>query len=204
MRRTRSSTPAAGSPEIAAEVKAAMEAQGLSPKMDDKRGWDHGVFVPMILINPKADVPVIQLSVLSSEDPETHLRMGAALYELRKQNIAIIGSGFASYHNMRGFGMMRHASPPELAKFRSDSGEWNDAVTGAAMAEPKKDKWDGFKAWRQFPHADDMHPARAGEHFMPLIVCAGAVGEGEKGHSFKDEYIGMDIFTYYWGADEVN
>src|ERR1700755_2925454 len=64
-------------------------------------GWDHGVFIPLLLIHPKADIPIIQLSVLDSEDPSTHYKMGQALSQLRDSNIAIIGSGFASFHNLR-------------------------------------------------------------------------------------------------------
>lgn len=80
---------APGQPDVAREVKAALEEQGLTASLDPKRGWDHGVFIPMMLVAPKAEVPIVQMSVLESEDPETHLRMGAALARLRESNIAI-------------------------------------------------------------------------------------------------------------------
>ncbi|KFG82793.1 hypothetical protein MANI_110786, partial [Metarhizium anisopliae] len=97
--------PAPGDPPIAREIKSLLDAHGLRARLDPSRGWDHGVFIPMLLVNPAADVPIVQVSVLESEDPEHHLRIGAALARLRARNIAIIGSGFASLHNfaaMRG------------------------------------------------------------------------------------------------------
>jgi len=171
--------------------------------IDPKRPWDHGVFVPLSLVAPAADIPIVQVSVLLNEDPDRHLRMGAALRALRRDNIAVVGSGFASFHNL---GTMRAlASWPldKRAAFKKDSDAWNEAVTGAVTAPAAKDRWDSIKQWRKFPHADTMHPPGGGEHFMPLIVCVGAAEEGEETKLYKDMYTGVDIFTYYWGGEEV-
>lgn len=70
-------------------------------KSNTKRGYDHGVFVPLIVMYPKADVPVIQISILKSLNPEAHFRMGVALRELKSEGFLILGSG-ASIHG--GFG----------------------------------------------------------------------------------------------------
>ncbi|KAJ6441531.1 calcium-translocating P-type ATPase, PMCA-type [Purpureocillium lavendulum] len=195
--------PAPGEPDVAARVGEAFAAQGLKPELDPKRPWDHGVFVPLTLVAPEAEIPVVQVSVLLNEDPDRHLRMGAALQALRRDNIAVVGSGFASFHNL---GTMRALSMWPLEKraaFKKDSDEWNDAVTGVVTAATAKDRWDGIKAWRSFPHADTMHPPGGGEHFMPLIVCVGAAEEGEETKFYKDTYTGVDIYTYYWGGEEV-
>ncbi|KAK4095648.1 hypothetical protein Purlil1_444 [Purpureocillium lilacinum] len=195
--------PAPGEPDVAARVGEAFAAQGLKPDLDPKRPWDHGVFVPLSLVAPAADIPIVQVSVLLNEDPDRHLRMGAALRALRRDNIAVVGSGFASFHNL---GTMRAlASWPldKRAAFKKDSDAWNDAVTGAVTAPAAKDRWDSIKQWRKFPHADTMHPPGGGEHFMPLIVCVGAAEEGEETKLYKDTYTGVDIFTYYWGGEEV-
>lgn len=189
--------PAPGSPSVAQEVKQALEEAGLQPKLDAKRGWDHGVFIPLSLAIPKADIPVVQLSVLASEDAVTHMRMGQALARLRESNVAIIGSGFASFHNL---GMMRRlmmGGSGEKKAFREVSEAWNGALTKAA------ERPEELKGWRAFPNADIMHPRNGGEHFMPLLVCAGAAREGEVTRRYADEFVGVEINTYYWGGDEV-
>lgn len=145
----------------------------------------------MMLIHPSATIPIIQLSVLSSEDPTAHYRMGTALHALRSQKIAIIGSGFASFHNMRLWGQTRN---PEFRK-RNDA--WSDAV-GEAIGEPDAGKREErLSRWREFPGAYEMHPRGGAEHFLPLVVCAGAAGEGSA-KMYKDEFNGFDMFSYYW------
>lgn len=192
--------PAKGEPAIAEEVAAALKAEGLDDVvLDPKRGWDHGVFVPMTLVNPAADIPIVQMSVLASEDPTKHLRMGRALRALRSKNIAIVGSGFASFHNLRVMMSMRNADPARQTEIHGISRKWNEALTEVVDKNP----WEGLQGWRKLPGADVMHPPRGGEHFMPLIVCAGAAGQDEKAKWYKDGYLGVDIYTYYWGADEV-
>ena len=84
---------APGSPEVAQRVKEVLTQAGFAPRMDPKRGWDHGVFVPLTLLWPKADVPIVQMSVLENQDAEEHLRMGKALAKLRDENVMILGSG---------------------------------------------------------------------------------------------------------------
>ncbi|KAI9148051.1 4,5-DOPA dioxygenase extradiol [Paramyrothecium foliicola] len=192
--------PAPGDPDVAREVKAALEAEGLEPELDGQRGWDHGVFIPMLLVAPEAKVPIVQVSVLESEDAETHLRMGAALAKLRESNIAIVGSGFASLHNLRTMFQLM-ASEQAQSAFRPKSDAWNKELTGAVGLPTRAERTEKLKGWRQFPHANDMHPRDGGEHFMPLLVCAGAAKDGEAMGKYIDGFVGLDIFTYYWGAE---
>ena len=132
---------APGSPEVAQELAQAMREEGLNPALDDEREWDHGVFIPMMLVRPQADVPIVQLSVLDSEDPDQHFAMGRALRKLRENNIAVIGSGFASFHNLRvmmGGGMSR----PD---FKGRNDEWSNAVTEATLEPDVEKREAGFK-----------------------------------------------------------
>ena len=156
----------------------------------------------MALAHPAADVPIVQISVLRSEDPTTHLRMGRALRSLREDNIAIVGSGFASFHNLRAMMAMRYGGG-DVERIKAISEKWNAALTAAVTAPGSDERWKGMQGWRGLPGADVMHPPRAGEHFMPLIVCAGAAGDEEETRLYKDDYMGVDIYTYYWGAEQV-
>jgi aromatic ring-opening dioxygenase catalytic subunit (LigB family) len=147
----------------------------------------------MMLINPSANIPILQMSILSSESPREHFAYGRALAKLRSQNIAIIGSGFASLHNLRQMfnGNIRR---PE---FKTLNVEWSKQVTEAAQTESLEERGRKFEQWRSFKGAYDMHPREDPDHFLPLIVCAGAGGEG-KAKAYADEFMGLDMWSYYW------
>lgn len=87
------------------------------------------------------------------------------------------------------------------AAFRVKSDEWNNELTSAVEQPTRSDRTQRLKGWRRFPHADDMHPPRGGEHFMPLLVCAGAANDGETAGKYIDDFLGINIYTYYWGAE---
>lgn len=160
---------APGDPELAKRIQATLQKAGIDSKLDPKRGWDHGVFVPMMLINPSADIPIIQISVLSNQDPEKHYKLGQVLYQFRKEGIAIFGSGM-SYHNMREFQLSRH-----LKKVINE--EFDEFLSNACTSSNDKRKAQ-LIVWDKQPGALEAHPPRAAEHLMPLIVIAGAGGEG--------------------------
>ncbi|KAJ0169833.1 hypothetical protein K1T71_014439 [Dendrolimus kikuchii] len=159
---------APGDPTLANDIHERLKKAGIKSVLDDKRGWDHGVFVPMILINPSADIPIVQISVLENQDPQEHYKLGQVLYDLRKEGVAIIGSGM-SYHNMREFRYGRY-------KAEVVNKEFDDFLFKTCTAEDDKRR-DGLLKWREQPGATDAHPIRAAEHFMPLIVIAGAGGK---------------------------
>lgn len=161
--------------------------------MRSMTGWDHGVFVPMILIHPAANIPIIQLSVLASESPSAHFRLGRVLSALRDHNIAIVGSGFASMHNIRHMFSGIARTPP----FKALNDAWSAQVKDAVMTEDIEERGEKFEGWRGWKGAWDMHPRGGAEHFLPLVVCAGAAGES-KAKAYSDEMVGLDMFTYYW------
>ncbi|KAF2641976.1 extradiol ring-cleavage dioxygenase [Massarina eburnea CBS 473.64] len=183
---------APGSGEVAELVRGVLEKEGIKSAKDEKRGWDHGVFVPMTLINPKADIPIIQLSVLNSESPSAHYAIGRALATLRSENIAIIGSGFASLHNMRAM----FTGQTKIPTFKKLNEEWSESILDAVQTKDVEERGKKFEGWRQWPGAYDMHPRGGAEHFLPLIVCAGA--GGGKAKAYADEFMGLDMWSYYW------
>ena len=156
-------------------------------------GWDHGVFVPMMLINPKADIPIIQLSVLSSENAQQHYQMGLALAQLRSRNIAIIGSGFASFHNLR----VMFSNTMESPEFAKRNAAWSEAVSKSVTIEDPTERGKQLEEWRTWPNAYESHPRGGAEHFLPLIVAAGAGGD-QAAKSYSDEFRGIPFYSYYW------
>ncbi|KAJ5510934.1 hypothetical protein LT330_006350 [Penicillium expansum] len=193
---------AKGSPAIAEDVKKVLAEEGLAPILNMKRGWDHGVFIPFMLINPAADIPIIQLSILASEDPAQHLRMGRALSKLLDSNIAILGSGFASIHNNSKVVPLIINDTRASAKLIKGVSEWNAALTAAVTKERMEDRAKALEGWRGFVHSYEMHPPGAADHFMPLLVCAGAAKDEVAG-TYKDDFFGVDIWTYYWSDIHV-
>ncbi|KAB7768315.1 DODA-type extradiol aromatic ring-opening family dioxygenase [Xanthomonas maliensis] len=87
------SYPALGSPPLAAKISELLRHAGIEHAVDSQRGYDHGVFVPMLIIDPEASIPVVMLSIRSDLDAAVHLRMGEALAPLRDRNILLLGSG---------------------------------------------------------------------------------------------------------------
>lgn len=155
--------PAPGDPELAGRVRALLGAAGLPSAEDPERGFDHGTFVPLKLTWPRAEVPVVQLSLVRGLDPRTHLAIGRALAPLRDEGVLLLGSGM-SFHNMRGFGN------PQARPASEGFDGW---LQGAVAAAPA-DRDAALTAWAQAPFARACHPRE--EHLLPLMVVAGAAG----------------------------
>ncbi|MCB5362349.1 dioxygenase [Pusillimonas sp. CC-YST705] len=99
--------PAPGEPALAQHIATLLTQEGVAAGVDPKRGFDHGVFIPLKLVFPKAEIPVVQLSLRADLDPAAHIRAGRALASLRDEGVLIVGSGM-SFHNMRGYGDPRY------------------------------------------------------------------------------------------------
>jgi aromatic ring-opening dioxygenase catalytic subunit (LigB family) len=159
----------------------------------DVAGWDHGVFVPMLLINPKADIPIVQLSVMPSESPAQHYAMGRALSSLRDSGVAIVGSGMPTFHNLR----ILYSGGANDRGVKTRNAQWSETLTNAVNTEDVEERGKKLDSWREWVGAKEAHPVGGVEHFLPLLVCAGAAGEG-KGESFADELGGMMQYSYFW------
>jgi aromatic ring-opening dioxygenase catalytic subunit (LigB family) len=175
---------APGSPALAARVRELLGAAGLPTAEDPERGYDHGVFVPLLLSTPAADIPVVQLSLRADLDPQAHLAAGRALAPLRDEGVLILGSGM-TWHNMGGF------SPAFTAKSQAF-----DAWLGEAMADPGR-RDEAIRQWDQAPFAREAHPRE--EHLAPLFVAAGAA-QGEAGRvAFRDHAMDVALSGYRFG-----
>ena len=181
--------PAPGSPELAQRVEKLLAAAGFKTDEDAERGYDHGVFVPFMLVYPDADVPIVQLSLQEGLDPATHLAMGRALAPLRDEGVLIIGSGM-SYHNLRE--LLGNGSRGNDASERFDS--W----LTQAVEDPDPGARDNHLAhWSEAPGALNAHPRS--EHLLPLMVAAGAAGDDRGRRVFNDRIWGKAISGYQFG-----
>ncbi|NMC45239.1 MAG: dioxygenase [Chloroflexi bacterium] len=183
--------PAPGDPILAGKVFNALQAHGIPAKMDDKRGFDHGMFVPLKLMYPDASIPVVQLSLLAGLDPAEHIRMGNALADLQNENILILGSGF-SFHNMNAFfyGRSADGSDPHNEAFQ----RWLiQTCTVEGIDKPNRE--ERLINWESAPYARYCHPRE--EHLLPLHVCAG-ISDAPGKLVFEGEVIGKKAIAVLW------
>jgi len=178
--------PAPGAPALAERIVALLKGAGLPARTDPARGFDHGVFVPFLLIDPEASIPVVPLSLKADLDPAEHIAAGRALAPLREEGILIVGSGM-SYHNMRGF------RTPSATRPSAVFDQW---LTNAIEA-PQDAREAALAHWAEAPAGRLSHPRE--EHLLPLMIAAGA-GEASAGAKvFGDNVMMADISGYRFG-----
>jgi aromatic ring-opening dioxygenase catalytic subunit (LigB family) len=182
--------PAPGDPDLAEAVRGALEGKGFSTRADAERGLDHGVFIPLTIMYPEADIPCVQLSLIKGLVPAEHLAMGEALAGLDRENLLIIGSGF-SFHNMRAF----------FAQDTDETRAWNEAFeqwlieTCSAPSLDGEERKERLLGWESAPHARYCHPRE--EHLMPVHVCCGATNRPSAAH-YRLNIIGKRASAYRW------
>lgn len=180
--------PASGDPELAEHVKDLIIGTGLTCDLDYERGLDHGAWVPLMLMYPQADVPVVQLSIQSSLDPDSHLKVGRAINKLCDENILIVGSGGA----VHPLGYAGFSFGGETDEWALQFNDWlKDAVT--------RGDENHLVNYRQLaPYPERAHPYP--DHYMPLVAAYGAAGEEVKGkvihHSWYMGDLGMDAYDF--------
>lgn len=184
--------PAKGSPSLAKRVRELLGLADIASAEDATRGFDHGAFVPLMLMYPNADIPVVLLSMKSNYDPLEHIQLGEALAPLREEGVLIIGSGL-TYHNMRGFGQ----SSSRVASVEFEQ-YLNNAITDANPALRN----EKLIAWEQAPYASVTHPRE--DHLIPLMVIAGAAKDSIGKRLFMDEAFGVVMASYIFNPPLCN
>lgn len=150
---------APGSPELARRAAALLREAGHPARVDAQRGWDHGVFIPLKVMFPRADIPVVAMSLQAGLDPRAHCDFGQALRPLRDEGVLLIGAGM-SYHNLGDF----EAHAPDSFAFH----DWLDQALAGDLGQRREQ----LAQWRRAPGGLASHPRE--EHLLPLMVASGA------------------------------
>ena len=182
--------PAPGDPALAARLVDALTEKGIAARQDYERGFDHGLYIPLLLMYPEADIPCVQLSLLSSLDPKKHLGIGEALSDLAGDNILVLGSGF-SFHNLKVLLSRDPGGPdPENEAFET----WLvETCTSTSIDETERAH--RLSNWERAPAARYCHPRE--EHLLPLHVCYGVTRRACAGHAALS-IMGKKSSTYFW------
>jgi aromatic ring-opening dioxygenase catalytic subunit (LigB family) len=181
--------PAPGSPALAEKVVGLLNDQQIATSMNPVRGFDHGMFIPLKMMYPEADIPTTQLSLLRGLDAAAHLELGRALRPLMDENVLIIGSGF-SYHNLRAF---FNQSPDAVDTKNNGFQDW--LIETCTGDHDQADRENALLHWEKAPNARYCHPRE--EHLLPLLVCAALAGlPAEK--IFDDLIINKRAVAFLW------
>ncbi len=183
--------PAPGDPALAQRIVNLLSDHGLAITADPTRGLDHGAWVPLSLIYPAADIPVVQLSIASNASPDWHYALGQALAPLRDDGVLIIGSGSIT-HNLRALFSTRQPIDAIAPAWVSDFTDWvADRMAAGAID-------DVLDAVERAPHGRDNHPTP--DHILPLFVAMGAGGEPFTAerlhHSVTYGLLAMDVYAF--------
>jgi 4,5-DOPA dioxygenase extradiol len=171
--------PATGEPELAHKTANLIRNGGLSCEIDHKRGLDHGAWVPMMLMFPEMEVPVLQLSIQQHMDPEEHHILGKVIESLRHEGVLIIGSGGA-VHPL-GYAPLRPGAETDQWAY-----EFNSWLTKSVM-EGDSESIKNYTTLAPYPERAHPYP----DHFMPLISSMAAAGADAKGKVIHQ--------SWYWG-----
>jgi aromatic ring-opening dioxygenase catalytic subunit (LigB family) len=182
--------PCLGYPSLAGRIAHQLARVDIDARLDEKRGFDHGVFVPLKIMYPDADIPCVQVSLLKSLDPAEHLKVGAALRALDGQSLLFIGSGF-SFHNMNAF----FAPETDHSRAMNENFEaWLlDTLSNSQIDE--EERIQKLINWEVAPFARYCHPRE--EHLLPLHFCYGfAAAACSK--SFELQILNKKSSMYLW------
>ncbi len=181
--------PAPGHPALAEQIADLLQKNDIPAYIDARRGFDHGLFIPLKLMYPRADIPSIQLSLLRGLDPAAHIALGTALHELLSENILVIGSGF-SFHNLSAFSRQTSGAPdPENDAFQ----DWLIEICAGPLSQSEREQ--RLIEWEQAPSARYCHPRE--EHLLPLHVCLGMAGS-RASVVFDDQILGKRSVAFLW------
>jgi len=182
--------PCPGQPLLAHRIATILAEAGIDARLDETRGFDHGLFVPLKIMYPDADIPCVQISLVNSLDAAEHVRIGRALQGLDDHSLLVIGSGF-SFHNMKAFFTPEDAA----AKAKNESFEAWLLNTCCSTELGEQERMQRLVNWEAAPFARYCHPRE--EHLLPLHVCYGFSGSAAT-KSFELRILDRKSSMYLW------
>ena len=182
--------PCLGDPSIARVIHKLLGDSGIQAELDEERGFDHGLFVPLKIMYPEANIPCVQLSLVGTLDPSCHIQVGRALRALSLDNVLIIGSGF-SFHNMKAF---FRADTLESQELNHSFEEWLQK-TCCSSDYSEEERMQMLVRWADAPGARFCHPRE--EHLLPLHVCYG-VAQAPCSDCFELQIMNKKSSMYLW------
>lgn len=184
--------PCLGEPQLAEHIYDSLNTADIDVSLDEKRGFDHGLFVPLKIMYPDADIPCVQLSLVNSLDPDQHLNIGKALQSIDYDNLLVIGSGF-SFHNMKAF--FEPDTPDSQAKNTAFDDWLVETCSDSALSEQAR--WARLSQWDEAPAARYCHPRE--EHLLPLHVCYG-IAQERCSDFFTLKIVNKKSSMYLWSS----
>ncbi|MGD7035335.1 DODA-type extradiol aromatic ring-opening family dioxygenase [Methylotuvimicrobium buryatense] len=182
--------PCPGEPFLASELHRMLADAGIDARQDESRGIDHGVFVPLKIMYPEANIPCVQMSLVDTLDPSHHIEIGRALKNLSRKNVLVIGSGF-SFHNMRAF-----FTPDDEESNRLNHSFEDWLVNVCSSREIREEERAGLLIrWSKAPGARFCHPRE--EHLLPLHVCYG-VAQSPSSEQYRTVIMNKESSLYLW------
>jgi aromatic ring-opening dioxygenase catalytic subunit (LigB family) len=181
--------PASGNPELADRIVGTLKENNIPARIDPRRGFDHGLFIPLKLMYPQADIPSLQLSLLRGLNPAAHIALGKALRGLMNENILVIGSGF-SFHNMGAF-LWEGSFQPDPANDAFQN--WLIETCTGPIAQSEREQ--RLIQWQKAPSARYCHPRE--EHLLPAHVCVG-MADRPASLVFDDLILGKRSVAFLW------
>jgi len=182
--------PCPGEPELAGHAHCLLTDAGIEARLDAQRGFDHGLFVPLKIMYPEAEVPCIQLSLVKGLDPAEHIQIGRALSGIARDGLLVVGSGF-SFHNMKAFFT---PDTDETRAMNAAFDEWlTETLSAADIEEGGRAK--RLEDWALAPYARYCHPRE--EHLLPLHVCYG-IAQTACSEYFELEILHKKSSMYLW------
>jgi 4,5-DOPA dioxygenase extradiol len=181
---------APGDAMLGADALELMQTHGFKAAADPQRGLDHGVWIPLKMMYPEADIPVVQLSVQTERDPEYHLALGKALRPLSAKGVLIMGSGGAVHNLDEIYQYQIDSTPPE---YISAFDAWLEQKTTAGSVQALCNYLD------EAPDARRAHPYPA-EHFLPFFVPLGAACSDTVGRKIHHGFMfgTLSMAAYIW------
>lgn len=182
--------PAPGNPNLSNKILNILESEGINANLTDQRGFDHGLFVPLKIIYPNAEIPCIQISLIKGLNPVEHIQLGKALAGLDEENLLVIGSGF-SFHNLRA--LFAPSTAESQSKNESFENWLINTCTDKNLDETEREK--RLVNWEQAPAARFCHPRE--EHLIPIHVCYG-ITRSPANQVFTFNVMGKKASAYLW------